>query len=378
MVSSRIRQHERYRFSGINLIASENRMKSAALQALSSDLAGRYGEAWYGGYRHAAELVAEVEDLARQVFRAAHAFVTPLSGHMCDLAALFSFTGHGDAVAAVPKEQGGYPLGYHKFGRRLLSLPMQDYAIQTDEARELVAERQPAMTMLGASTILFPHPVAAFQDAGHDTLLYDASHVLGLVAGGLFQQPLKEGADVMIGSTHKSFPGPQGGIALTNSDEKAEALAGMLEFDFDAGIGLVDNPHLHRIAALGLALEEMRDSGTAYARQIVANARALAAALHDHDMPVCFAERGFTESHQVLLSLPPDEAERLCRRLEEQHIFIDISGRIGVAEATHMGMTEDDMDTVARLMADASQGAEVRDDVKAFASRFYPDGAQAI
>ncbi|MBS3773447.1 MAG: hypothetical protein KGY55_04515 [Candidatus Thermoplasmatota archaeon] len=378
MVSSRIRQHERYRFSGINLIASENRMKPAALQALSSDLAGRYGEAWYGGYRHAAELVAEVEDLARQVFRAAHAFVTPLSGHMCDLAALFSFTGHGDAVAAVPKEQGGYPLGYHKFGRRLLSLPMQDYAIQTDEARELVAERQPAMTMLGASTILFPHPVAAFQDAGHDTLLYDASHVLGLVAGGLFQQPLKEGADVMIGSTHKSFPGPQGGIALTNSDEKAEALAGMLEFDFDAGIGLVDNPHLHRIAALGLALEEMRDSGVAYARQIVANARALAAALHDHGMPVCFAERGFTESHQVLLSLPPDEAERLCRRLEEQHIFIDISGRIGVAEATHMGMTEDDMDTVARLMADASQGAKVRDDVKAFASRFYPDGAQAI
>ncbi|MFO8133163.1 MAG: hypothetical protein R6U10_04430 [Thermoplasmatota archaeon] len=378
MVSSLIRQHERYRFSGINLIASENRMSPAAMQALSSDLAGRYGEAWYGGYRYAAEMVAEVEALARKVFRAEHAFVTPLSGHMCDLAALFSFTGHGDMVAAVPKEQGGYPLGYHKFGRRLLPLPMDDYAIETEEACSLVAERHPAMTMLGASTILFPHPVAALRGAGHDVLLYDASHVLGLVAAGVFQQPLAEGADVMIGSTHKSFPGPQGGIVLTDSDEKAVALAGMLEFSFEEGIGLVDNPHLHRIAALGITLEEMRDRGAAYARQIVANARALAAAMHDLGMPVRFADRGFTESHQVLLSLPADEAEQLCRRLERQHIFIDISGRIGVAEATHVGMEEDDMDTVAQLMAAASKGEQVRGDVVAFASRFYPDGAQAI
>ncbi len=378
MVSSLVRRHERYRFSGVNLIASENRMTDAALQALSSDLAGRYGEEWYGGYRYAAEIVAEVEQLAGDVFNARHAFVTPLSGNMCDLAALFSFTGHGDGVAAVPKEQGGYPLGYHKFGRSLLPLPMDDYAIQTAEARELVAERQPAMTMLGASTILFPHPIAPFKDAGQETLLYDASHVLGLIAGGVFQQPLEEGAGVMIGSTHKSFPGPQGGVVLTDSDEKAAALAGMLEFDFDAGIGLVDNPHLHRVAALGVALEEMRDDGAAYARQVVANARALAGALHDRGMPVRFADRGFTETHQVLLSLEPGEARRLCRTLEEQHIFIDISGRLGVAEATHVGMEEGEMETVARLIAAASEGEEVRDEVAALAARFYPDGAQSI
>ncbi|MGC9307877.1 MAG: hypothetical protein ACP5FL_03775 [Thermoplasmatota archaeon] len=378
MISPLIRQHERYRFSGINLIASENRMTRSARMAMSSDLAGRYGEEWYGGYRYAAELIAEVEQLAREVFQARHAFVTPLSGNLCDLAALFSFTEHGDAIAAVPKEQGGYPLGYHKFGRRMLPLPMQDYDIQVEEAQELIAREQPAMTMLGASTILFPHPVASLEDAGQDTLLYDASHVLGLIAGGTFQQPLQEGADVMIGSTHKSFPGPQGGIALTNSDEHAEALTEMLEFDFEGGIGLVDNPHLHRIAALGVTLEEMRDHGATYARQVVANAQALAGALHDHGMPVRYADRGYTVSHQVLLSLPSGEARQLCRTLEQQHIFIDISGRIGVAEATHVGMQEDEMETIARLINAAAQGEQVRDDVAALASRFYPGEAQAI
>lgn len=353
-------------------------MPDAARQALSSDLAGRYGEEWYGGYRYAAELVAEVEHLAADVFNAEHAFVTPLSGNMCNLAALFSFTAHGDAIAAVSKEHGGYPLGYHKFGRSLLPLPIRGYTIQVDAARELVAEQRPAMTMLGASTILFPHPVRSFQDAGQETLLYDASHVLGLVAGGVFQQPLKEGADVMIGSTHKSFPGPQGGIVLTDSDEKAALLADMLEFSFEEGIGLVDNPHLHRIAALGVTLEEMRDHGAAYARQVVANARALAGALHDHGMSVRFADRGFTESHQVLLLLEPGEARHLCRTLEEQHIFIDISGRLGVAEATHVGMEEGEMETIARLMAAASEGKTVREDVEALAARFYPDEPQSI
>jgi glycine hydroxymethyltransferase len=378
MISSLIRQHERYRFSGINLIASENRMTSAARMAMSSDLVSRYCEEWYGGYRYAADLVAEVEQLARVVLKTQHAFVTPLSGNICDLAALFSFTEHGDAIAAVPKEQGGYPLGYHKFGRHMLPLPMEDYDIQVENAHELIASEEPAMTMLGASTILFPHPVASLCGAGHDTLLYDASHILGLIAGGTFQQPLQEGADVMIGSTHKSFPGPQGGIALTNSDEHAEALTDTLEFDFEGGIGLVDNPHLHRIAALGITLEEMRDHGATYARQVVANARALAGALHDQGMPVRCADLGYTESHQVLLSLPPNEARHLCRTLEDQHIFIDISGRIGVAEATHIGMQEDEMEAIARLINAAAQDEQVRDDVAALASQFYSDEAQAI
>jgi len=373
MLSSLIRQHEQYRTSGLNLIASENRLSAPAASALSSDLAGRYTGEWYGGTRHAADIVAETERLAKQVFGARYALVTPLSGNLCDLAALFSFTEHGETVAAVPKEAGGYPLGYHKFGRRLAALPTHAYRIRTEEAGDLLRRERPPLTLLGASTILFPHPVKELAREATDcgTLAYDASHVLGLIAGGQFQHPLAEGADVLLGSTHKTLPGPQGGLVVTDSAEKAEALGHMLCFDFEGGIGLVDNPHVNRIAALGVVLEEMLEHGPAYARQVIKNARALAGALHQLGLPVALAEEGFTRSHQIVLDLPRREAPELCRTLEEQHIFVDISGRLGVAEVTHVGMREEEMETIAHLVADAARGQEVAGQVQSLARRFY-------
>lgn len=373
MLSSLIQKHEHYRTSGLNLIASENRLSAAASSALASDLAGRYAGEWYGGARYAEEVVAETERLAKEVFKASYACVTPLSGNLCDLAALFSFTDQGGKVAAVPKEAGGYPLGYHTFGRQLVALPTSAYRVQAPAAQEILRQERPSLTMLGASTILFPHPVKELVPDATDcgTLVYDASHVLGLIAGGEFQQPLEEGAEVLLGSTHKTLPGPQGGLVLTHSPEKAEALRSLLCFDFEKGIGLVDNPHLNRIAALGVVLEEMRDHGPAYARQVVKNARTLARALHHLGMPVACAEEGFTRSHQVVLDMPRREAGELCRTLEKQHIFMDISGRLGVAEATHVGMREEEMETIAHLIADAARGQEVTEQVQSLARRFY-------
>jgi len=372
MLSDLIEQHERYRTSGLNLVASENRIIPAALDALSSDLAGRYGTGWYGGSRFASRIFEEVENLARKVFNARHAFVTPLSGNICDLAVMMAFTRCHEKIAAVSKEDGGYPLGYDKFDREFVPLPVRDAEISVEGAVKTIREERPRVTMLGASAILFPHPVKELDIAKeYGTLVYDASHVLGLVAGGEFQQPLKEGADVMIGSTHKTFPGPQGGLALTNSEEKAEMLGEMLLFDFDRGIGLVDNPHANRIAALGIVLEEMLAHGKEYASQIVRNARKLASALHEMGMPVKFPEKGFTRSHQVLLDMGPGDAEEFCGRMENQGIFIDISGRIGVAEATHMGMKEREMDEIARMIADAHRGKDVRAEVKRMADEFY-------
>jgi len=372
MLSALIHQHEKYRSSGINLIASENILLPAASQALASDFAGRYAGEWYGGSRYATQMVAEVTRLTAQLFHAKHAFITPLSGNICDLATLFSFTPVGGSVAAVPKEKGGYPLGYHKFQRRLIPLPTEQYQIPVLEANECITRECPDMTMLGASTILFPHPVSALTVArDFGTLVYDASHVLGLVAGGQFQQPLDEGAEVLIGSTHKSFPGPQGGIVLTNDDEKADQLHPMLSFDFERGIGLVDNPHLNRIAALGIVVEELLNHGHEYAHQVVQNAQALAQALHDLGMPVACAENNFTRTHQVLLDMPQSEAYDFCKILEGQHIFVDIAGRIGVAETAHVGMQESEMETIAQLMVDAYHGKEVKEDVKRLAFQFY-------
>jgi len=369
MLSDLIEQHERYRTSGLNLVASENRIIPAALDALSSDLAGRYGTGWYGGSRFASRIFEEVENLARKVFNARHAFVTPLSGNICDLAVIFSFTKSGDTVAGVPKEHGGYPFGYEKFERKFYPLPMKDYVVNTEEVKNM--EKDFPLTLLASSIIPFPHPVRCIRDAMRGWMAYDASHVLGLIAGGKFQQPLKEGADVMIGSTHKTFPGPQGGIVVTNSDEVAERMEKYLLFDYDEGIGLVDNPHVNRIAALGAALEEMIRNGREYASRVIRNGKHLARNLHEGGLRVRFEERDFTESHQILLDMEKEEAGRLYRKLEENGIFIDCIGRIGVAEVSHIGMKEEEMEKIAHLILDVMKGKDVREEAKKLAMEFY-------
>jgi glycine/serine hydroxymethyltransferase len=129
----------------------------------------------------------------------------------------------------------------------------------------------------------------------------------------------------------------------------------MLELDLEEGIGLVDNPHLNRIAALGLALEEMRED-TGYGARVVENARAIAGALHGRGVPLRFRERGFTASHQVLFGLSAAGAEKLCRDLEEVSVFIDAWGRLGTAEATHRGMGPEEMKALADCIATVYHG----------------------
>ena len=362
-----LREHEELRSSGINLVASENFLSPRVRAALASDLAGRYLDSGYGGSRHAREIAEETESLARRLFRCGHALVTPLSGNLCVLACLEAFTSPGDAVAMLPFAAGGYPFGLEKFHRRRVALPADPRGLEIDAgaAAEAVSRGGARLVFLGASFIPFPHPVAEIrnklENIGHDCLLvYDGSHVLGLIACGGFQDPLREGADVLIGSTHKTLFGPQGGLVLTDSGELATRLRRMLELDLEAGIALVDNPHLNRIAALGLALEELLENPS-YGDRVVENARALAGALDRSGVPVRFRERGYTASHQVLLDLPSPEAGRLCRELEEAGIFIDAWGRLGTAEATHRGMGPEEMEAVAGLIAEAYSGRAGRE-----------------
>jgi glycine hydroxymethyltransferase len=179
--------------------------------------------------------------------------------------------------------------------------------------------------------------------------------VLGLIACGTFQDPINEGADILIGSTHKSLYGPQGGLVLTNSDFHAKKLRTMLDFTIDEGIGLVDNPHMNRVAALGIALEELAcDPG--YGERVVANAQALAKALDEFGVPVRFKKRGFTKSHQILLDLKDDDAKSLCQQLEDVGIFVDVACRLGTSEVTHIGMGPSDMDFIAELISDVFHG----------------------
>ncbi len=380
-ISRYLEQHEELRARGINLVASENYLSRPVRAALAGDLAGRYQDKGYGGSLYARKVVAATERLARRLFAAEHALVSSLSGNLCVLAAACAFTSPGDAVAMLPFTAGGYPFGLEKFHRRRVIIPAAADSLTIDAAQtvELLAREEVRLAFLGASFIPFPHPVKELRqglvEAGHACLLvYDGSHVLGLIACGGFQDPLREGADVLIGSTHKSFFGPQGGLVLTDSPRLAGSLKKMLELDLDAGIGLVDNPHLNRIAALGLALEEMIED-TSYGGRVVENARVLARSLDEAGVPVRFRERGYTASHQILLDLDAADAERLCRALEEACIFIDAWGRLGTAEVTHHGMGAGEMRAMAAWIAGiyaGEPGKNLLDEVAELARSFPP------
>lgn len=358
VIAELVARHEKMRSEGLNLIPSENWLSPAVRAALATDLAGRYHSSWYGGTEHIRRIIEETEKAARRVFRARFAMATPLSGLTCDLTVLHTFTRPGDKVAIPPFTHGGFPFGIGKFHRQRVFLPVDGatYVPDAEKAKAVLSVERPALAFLGSSFIFFPHPVRAVADharaqGAQTRVVFDGAHVLGLIATGEFQDPLREGAEVLFGSTHKSLYGPQGGLILTNSKELDEKMRSFLDVDVESGIGLVDNPHMNRIAALGLALEELeRDRG--YGTQVIKNAKALARSLEEQGVPVRFGERGYTESHQLLLDIKEARSVELCHRMEKAGIFCDEGGRLGTAEVTHRGMREDDMAEVGALFAE--------------------------
>lgn len=352
-----IKKHEKLRKNGLNLIASENYLSPKVRGALSSDLAGRYYSEWYGGSKFAQKIIETTEELAKKLFKVKYAIVTPISGNICDVAVLFALTKANDKVAILPFNAGGYPLGIEKLNRKTVYLPIykNSFNIDVESAKKLIEKENVKLTILGSSFILFPHPVKELskfiKNIGNSNYcVYDGSHVLGLIATSQFQDPIREGVDVLFGSTHKTFYGPQGGIILTNLGELAESIRKYLDIDINSGIGLVDNPHVNRIAGLGIAIEEMlEDRG--YGVRVIENAKYLAKCLDERNVPIKFKKDGFTKSHQILLDIDSLHAERFCHELEKVGIFIDIGGRIGVSEVTHLGMRKNDMEEIAELIS---------------------------
>ena len=222
--------------------------------------------------------------------------------------------------------------------------------------------------------MLFPYPLAPIAEAVHAVdglVLYDASHVLGLVAGGAFQDPLREGADVVYGSTHKSLPGPQGGLLLTDREELFRQIAPALVWR------VFDNAHWNRIAALGQTLLEMERWAQPYAAITIDNARALARALDQGGLPMLAADRGYTASHQLLIDRDELRARHglrpglLARRWEANHLITDLVGRLGTAEVSRLGLTPEEMPRLAEmLLRSGLHGAEVRNDVLAWRQRY--------
>jgi glycine hydroxymethyltransferase len=236
---------------------------------------------------------------------------------------------------------------------------------------------------------LFPTPMKELAAAAHEvgsTVVYDGAHVLGLIGGGQFQDPLREGADVLTGSSHKTFPGPQGGFVLSDTaDEK-------MQRKLHSGVfpGVVSSYHLHHVAGKVVALAEFQEHGAQYAKDTVTNAQALGAALAERGFDVLAADRGFTRSHQVVTrhgAADSGAGKADAATLEQAGIITNMnmlpgdtkpltpSGiRIGVQELTRVGMGKREMEQVAQFYARALVKREdpkkIKADVKAFKAKF--------
>jgi len=365
-----VKQHESWRTGEcLNMIASENFSSPQTRGMLVTDFANRYTapDKFYRGARFMDEVQALAEEVARKVYNAKFADVRPTSGHAADIAILLTLVNRGDKVVSVGLESGGYPGISHVGLGKILGLKNLYFAfdekafnIDVKATRHVLELEKPKLLIFGSSFIPFPQPVREVSSMVDDdaVCLYDGSHVMGLLAGGEFQDPLREGCSLLLGSTHKSLPGPQGGLILGNNEEVFERVSSQIH------PGIIDNVHWNRVAALAMSLLEMMQFGKAYAQAIVKNSQALGRGLTERGIQVKGAALGYSKSHQVLLDCDKAKAELYAKRLEESNIIIDNGGRVGTAEATRMGMGPGEMDQIAELMAFAIQGKKPSDFTK--------------
>ncbi len=347
----------------LNLFPTENRMSPAALQAMASDAGRRYqfsvGEdCFYGDTGTLDEVIKECERLACQYFSAKHAFVDGLSGLNTMHWVLTSFAKRGARIAIMDPSCGGhyatkqicqdleYPTVYLPYDRDACDI---DY----DACASLDAN----IVYLDTSTLVTLPSIPKLREAlGPDVLIcFDASQVLALVPAHLDRIGPASGLDVLNGSTHKTLPGPQKGMALTQSSETAERLAVRLPY-------VVSNMHVNATGALAITMIEMMHRRERYAHAIAFNARALAASLHSRGLKIPRRNGTFTETQQVWI-----EAESTQIAIEWGYALRDgnirstvvplpSNGRpglrIGVQELTRTGMAEAEMDIVADIVAE--------------------------
>ena len=386
---------------GFGMIASENIVSPMVQKIVSSDLHGRYAEGLPGKrYYQGCDGFDTIEsigiDLAKKVFNAPFANIQSTSGTVSNIGALKALAKPGDKITAVSTADGGH-ISHARMGAvglrdlNLSTYPWNEERMEPDidGACNLIRELEPKVALIGQSVFLFPTPLTEIADAAHEVgakVMYDGAHVLGLIAGGVFPDPLKEGADVMTGSSHKTFPGPQGGFLLSSSeDEKFHKKLNNSIFP-----GVCSSYHLHHVAGKVVALAEFEEYGQAYAQDTVANAKAFASALASEGFDVLAESRGYTATHQVLTrhgELDSGAGAKAARLLEDAGIITNMnmlpgdtkaltpSGlRLGVQELTRVGMDQTQMEEVAalyaRVLIKGEDPQSVKKDVKQLKSEF--------
>jgi glycine hydroxymethyltransferase len=396
-VASLVDQEIRRQRDGLELIASENFVSPAVLEAMGSPLTNKYaeglpGKRYYGG----CEIVDRIEQLAidraRQLFGAEHANVQPHSGAQANYAAMMPFLKPGDTFLGMDLSNGGHlthgsPVNFSGILYHAISYGVTDQGlIDYDDMRRKAREHRPRLILAGYSAYSRVVDFAAFADVAREIgaiFMVDMAHFAGLVAGGVYPSPVPH-ADVVTTTTHKTLRGPRGGLILCKA-EHAKVI------DKAVFPGSQGGPLEHVIAAKAVCFKEALDpSFKEYSRRVVANARALAAALAASGFQIV---SGGTDNHLMLVDLRNrgltgkiaqsalDEAAITVNKntvpKETQSPFVTSGIRIGTSAVTTRGMGEREMARIARLIDrvlaapdDTSVAAAVRDDVRALTKEF--------
>ena len=403
-----LQQHHRWFKESIPLIASENVPSPAVREALLSDFGNRYAEGWpgervYAGCVYIDQVELACIDLMQRLFKAEFVDVRPISGVVSNLVVYTAFTEPGDVMMALSipsgghismgkKDLGGTAGAVHGLVVEYLPLDYKEMNIDVEKAKERIAKllkdgKPPKLVMLGGSVFPFPHPVKELAPVIHDagaSIGYDAAHVAGLIAGGVFQDPLREGADVVSMSTHKTFFGPQHGGVLSWNKYADKIKRATFP-------GMVSNHHLHALAGVAIACAEMLEFGGDYVRQVVRNSKALGQALYERGFNVLAEHKGFTESHVIIIDITKhgdggtiegqlEKANVIINRnllpwdIKEGRHFMHPGGiRMGTSEVTRLGMKENEMKEIAEFVKRVIIDKENMDKVKADVAGFRKD-----
>lgn len=309
-VAKAIASEEERQETTLEMIASENFVSKAVLEAQGSVLTNKYAEGYPGKrYYGGCENVDIIEDLARQrackLFGAEHANVQPHSGSSANLAAYYSVAKHGDTILGMSLAHGGHLTHGHKvnfsgshFNVIQYGLNPETELIDYEEMQRLAREHKPRVILAGSSA--YPREInfAPFREVADEigaTFMVDMAHFAGLVAAGLHQNPVKI-ADIVTTTTHKTLRGPRGGMVLCKA-ELAKAVDKIIFPGYQGG------PLEHVVAAKAVALQEaLQDSFKVYQHQIVDNARMLAATLAEGGVRLI---SGGTDTHLILADVTP-------------------------------------------------------------------------
>ena len=388
------RKHEQYRDKEcINMIASEG-IKSPAVNQmldLSHDLDCRYAEGendaqghvkrrYYQGQKYMSQIEDFSTDLMKSLFKSTWADVRLVSGTHANLATFkgLSLASKNNKMVVTPLSCGAHiSHDYTGLAGNILGLDninhvydIDEFNIDPEKSAYVIRAAKPGIVTFGGSLFLFPHPIKELRSVCEEVgayIAYDASHVLGLIAGGEFQDPLREGADFITSSTHKTFPGPQGGVIMGSPTNPAMEKA-VKKIQFAIFPLSASSTHLGRLPALGIAALEMKVFGAQLAKQIVKNAQTAGQYLYENNVKVLAEKKGFTKSHQIAVDIRSyGGGNKIAQDLEDANIILnknllpydnqsskeDPSGlRIGFQDVTRRGFKEGDIKHLCDLMLD--------------------------